>query len=80
MSLDAYFLRAPCYALLTRWEGSYSIYRLAEILSVEDIEQFRGCPTEDQKRLMKLLSGPNGYTIYKMLLANNKTSNIPVKK
>ena len=86
MSLDYFFShRGRCYQKLRQWgyldkAGIPNLLALAELLGAEDVDQFANNPTEDQKRLMKLLSGPNGYIIYKMLLTNNKTSNIPVKK
>ena len=85
MSLNHFFSRGRCYKKLRQWgyldkAGSPSLLALAELLGAEDIKQFADNPTERQRNLMKALVGPHGYTIYKMLLANNKTSNIPVKK
>jgi len=86
MSLNHFFShRSRCYKKLRQWgyldkvDGP-GLHLLAKLLGAEDIDQFAHNPTEEQKRTMTLLAGPNGYIIYKMLLANNKTSNLPVKK
>jgi len=77
--------RVHCYKKLREWghmdnRRESSLFILAELLGAEDTDSFKDNPTEREQNLMKALAGPHGYTIYKMLLANNKTSNIPVKK
>lgn len=60
----------------------FNLQLLADLLGHNTFEELAVSADEDDLHTTKLLAGPNGYTIYKMLLAKRAKagSNKPVEK
>lgn len=67
--------RMDAHQKLLRWkrDGRISVddtaNHLAKLVGFRGYSQMAGVGTEETRRKLKLLSGPHGWTVYKLLLA-----------
>ncbi len=67
--------RVDAYAKLAEWHGDQferSYDYLAKLCNHPNPAAFSETMRDEDIRLCKLLAGPHGYTVYKMLLARRK--------